>query len=665
MRIVLIIGVLAILWHCQVFAGNFNISNSSFIPGQKTNLTKNNQISGLDISEKVMPEYTRFTGMLSKTTYANPPDTSDPNIILQGGDTISDATVITSLPFNDNGTTTGYTDNYDEACPYMGFGAPDVVYKISCVSDMWIDIDLYGSAYDTKLYIYEDAVTPASPYACNDDYYDDYTSALLYLRLNGGHSYYIVIDGYGNYAGDYNLAVVECEGPANLCPEASVHSQPAHLPTDQWTGLTSDYGFGDDLTVFDNFELDESTSVSGIQFWGFDMQFNGDWADCFEDPITFEIVFYSDNGGIPGTVLATYRVISSPMATGLTYLGSELNKYYVNLEPTLTAIDGWISIRGISEPPECMFLWLSSSRGLDNTCFQLSEGQLYPTAMDRAFCLIGGEGGPEICEQSVISPGGDWNFLCSDNEVGPNVVYENFTCENLEGIDAVRFWGLDIHDDGGWYECNENPTEFEIRFYPNIDSLPDIANPYCSFTIVPQRINTAVYYDGIYELIDYYAEFEHCDINTGWVSIQGTLNDGNACVFFWGCSEDGDMMSYQYQNGSPVQQAYDLSFELYGSQTSIENVELLPAQFDMLTNYPNPFNAQTTIAFSLKESGNVSIDIFDVLGRRIDRLEMGYLNNTQVHTVSYDAGNLATGVYFYSLMVNGEKRASERFSLLK
>ncbi len=104
---------------------------------------------------------------------------------------------------------------------------------------------------------------------------------------------------------------------------------------------------------------------------------------------------------------------------------------------------------------------------------------------------------------------------------------------------------------------------------------------------------------------------------------------------------------------------------LYDAPTSAEDAELLPAQFDMLTNYPNPFNAQTTIAFSLKESGNVSIDIFDVLGQRVDKLDMGYLDNTRIHTVSYDAGNLATGVYFYSLMVNGEKRASDKFSLLK
>jgi len=272
---------------------------------------------------------------------------------------------------------------------------------------------------------------------------------------------------------------------------------------------------------------------------------------------------------------------------------------------------------------------------------------------------------PEPCAQTVIGPSGDWNFLTSDTEIGPYTVYENFTCGDLDRIGAVRFWGLDLHFDAGWSECDEDPTEFEIIFYPDNGGTPNVAAPYCSYTVVPERTTTGIFYSSVYELIEYYAVFEACEVNTGWISIQGTLYDGNTCVFLWGCSEDGDMMCYQYQNGSPVLQAWDLSFELYGSQTSIENEELLPAQFDMLANYPNPFNAQTTIAFSLKESGNVSIDIFDVLGRRIDRLEMGYLNNTQVHTVSYDAGNLATGVYFYSLMVNGEKRASERFSLLK
>jgi len=272
---------------------------------------------------------------------------------------------------------------------------------------------------------------------------------------------------------------------------------------------------------------------------------------------------------------------------------------------------------------------------------------------------------PEPCVQTLIGPDGDWNFLTSDTELGPYCVYENFTCDDLSSIGAVRFWGLDLHFDSGWYECDEDPTEFEVIFYPDAGGMPNVSAPICSYTIVPERTATGIYYASAYELIEYYAVFEACAVNTGWVSIQGTLYDGNTCVFLWGCSEDGDMFAYQYQNGSPVQQAYDLSFEFYGPQTAIDDVELLPAQIDMLANYPNPFNAQTTIAFSIKESGNVSINIFDVLGRQLDKIDMGYLDNTQIHTVNYDAGNLATGVYFYSLMVNGEKKVTERFSLLK
>ncbi|MCP4581474.1 MAG: T9SS type A sorting domain-containing protein, partial [candidate division Zixibacteria bacterium] len=186
---------------------------------------------------------------------------------------------------------------------------------------------------------------------------------------------------------------------------------------------------------------------------------------------------------------------------------------------------------------------------------------------------------------------------------------------------------------------------------------PDTDNPTCAFTVVPERINTGVFY-GYYSLIQFYAEFDACPINEGWISIQGTLADGDSCVFLWAISEDGDHHSYQDRSG-------DMTRYLYGDQTGIDEVELLPTQIDMLSNYPNPFNAKTTIEFSLRQSGDVAIDISDVLGRRIDKIEMGHLQNSQIHTVDYEAGQLATGVYFYNLIIDGEKRLTERFSLLK
>jgi len=44
---------------------------------------------------------------------------------------------------------------------------------------------------------------------------------------------------------------------------------------------------------------------------------------------------------------------------------------------------------------------------------------------------------------------------------------------------------------------------------------------------------------------------------------------------------------------------------------------------------------------------------------------MGHLVNDKIHTVNYDAESLSTGTYFYSLIVDGNKKVTQKFSLLK
>jgi len=129
----------------------------------------------------------------------------------QGGDTIAEATVIDGIPFADSGTTAGYNDDYDEVCPYDNSTSPDVVYSFFNYGTHVVDIDLCGSTYDTKLYVYDDAMNLV---ACNDDYYFDsfcglYVSALFSLSLSTGTQYYIVIDGYGGDFGDYEIQIHE------------------------------------------------------------------------------------------------------------------------------------------------------------------------------------------------------------------------------------------------------------------------------------------------------------------------------------------------------------------------------------------------------------------------------------------------------------------------
>jgi hypothetical protein len=144
-----------------------------------------------------------------------PPNVPDPD--RQGGDTIMDAVEVTLPVIDGSGTTVGYTDDYDEACPYEGSTSPDVVYTFTPEMTMALDIDLCGSDYDTKVYVYD---AELALIACNDDYYGfgdpcgSYVSRILNMGVTAGVQYFVIVDGYGGDAGNYVINIteyIECE----------------------------------------------------------------------------------------------------------------------------------------------------------------------------------------------------------------------------------------------------------------------------------------------------------------------------------------------------------------------------------------------------------------------------------------------------------------------
>jgi glycosidase len=85
--------------------------------------------------------------------------------------------------------------------------------------------------------------------------------------------------------------------------------------------------------------------------------------------------------------------------------------------------------------------------------------------------------------------------------------------------------------------------------------------------------------------------------------------------------------------------------------------ERVPAEFALEQNYPNPFNPATTIRFSLPAAADVSLTVFDVLGREVASLAIGR-RAAGVHTAVWDGRNaegnaVGSGIYFYRLSVNG------------
>ncbi|HZV13301.1 MAG TPA: FlgD immunoglobulin-like domain containing protein [Candidatus Kapabacteria bacterium] len=82
-----------------------------------------------------------------------------------------------------------------------------------------------------------------------------------------------------------------------------------------------------------------------------------------------------------------------------------------------------------------------------------------------------------------------------------------------------------------------------------------------------------------------------------------------------------------------------------------------PADFYLAQNYPNPFNASTQISYTLPSSGNVTLKIYDMLGREIKTLSDGY-QSAQTYSIIWDGKDnggtdVPSGAYSYKMTVNG------------
>jgi hypothetical protein len=85
--------------------------------------------------------------------------------------------------------------------------------------------------------------------------------------------------------------------------------------------------------------------------------------------------------------------------------------------------------------------------------------------------------------------------------------------------------------------------------------------------------------------------------------------------------------------------------------------------FYLLKNYPNPFNPETTISYTLKSAANVKITVYDRLGREVTVLVDGSQSEGE-HQVVFSASNLPSGVYFYRLKT-AEKTEVKKMVLAK
>lgn len=135
------------------------------------------------------------------------------------------------------------------------------------------------------------------------------------------------------------------------------------------------------------------------------------------------------------------------------------------------------------------------------------------------------------------------------------------------------------------------------------------------------------------------------------------LNPTNCC---WG---DADRKTLYITAGN----SYTPTSKLYRIRLSTTNVKSegnIPIKnFELYPNYPNPYNSNTKISYTIPNSSYVSLKLYDTSGRCVATLFDG-IQNTGYHTIDLCTSNLSSGIYFYQL-VSGIYSKTRRMILLK
>ena len=145
-------------------------------------------------------------------------------------------------------------------------------------------------------------------------------------------------------------------------------------------------------------------------------------------------------------------------------------------------------------------------------------------------------------------------------------------------------------------------------------------------------------------------------VETGSFNYSNAADNGN---------DENMMIIYDSLIANQYYQDFAKRLSDAGGTVDINKIsDIVPLQFDIKQNYPNPFNPATKINFMVPKAAFVKITVYDILGRQV-----AVLVNKQItageYSPDWNAASFPSGVYFYSLNVNGENMNTKKMILSK
>jgi hypothetical protein len=139
----------------------------------------------------------------------------------------------------------------------------------------------------------------------------------------------------------------------------------------------------------------------------------------------------------------------------------------------------------------------------------------------------------------------------------------------------------------------------------------------------------------------------------------------NNFTFYWGKSIFLDKNTNIYLTGAVGDTDSLFIYKFSTLPTYISgSSQNIASEYKLFQNYPNPFNPTTNIKYQLRDNKFVTLKVYDVLGREISIL-VNEKKKAGIYDVNFNNNNLSTGIYFYSLFIDGELFETKKMLLLK
>ncbi|MEQ8526121.1 T9SS type A sorting domain-containing protein [Gracilimonas sp.] len=153
-----------------------------------------------------------------------------------------------------------------------------------------------------------------------------------------------------------------------------------------------------------------------------------------------------------------------------------------------------------------------------------------------------------------------------------------------------------------------------------------------------------------------------------------TQVQGQSSITFAGGTFQSDSFTVSFSAGEVVAGTFSSSnillttgFSNGGDNVFVSNEPIaddVPTRFRLKQNYPNPFNPSTNIAYDLPEKADVELAVFNIIGAKVAILVQKQ-KPAGSHTARFDASSLASGMYLYRLIANGNLIATKKMVIIK